>query len=285
MITKFENIELLDAFISKELKHDKAKLYAMKKASFKEADSFSFDLSKLDSKDESIKTIVTNPIIDANKIRVKSIINTTNLLDSHGDVHIKNIWKKSIQETKSMYLLNSHQQKFEYVITDNVTPFAQTMSWKSLGFDFEGNTQALVFDSIIEKTKYNELMFDMYASGKVKNHSVGMQYVKLLYCVNSDDSYWQEEKANWGKYINEVANKDEAESAGNFWAVLEAKIIEGSAVLRGSNYATPTQSVTEVKNEAEIITSTIIEPSQDTQITNNAQSKVQKLLSINNQKK
>jgi hypothetical protein len=285
MITKFENIELLDAFISKELKHDKAKLYAMKKASFKEADSFSFDLSKLDSKDESIKAIVTNPIIDANKIRVKSIINTTNLLDSHGDVHIKNIWKKSIQESKSMYLLNSHQQKFEYVITDSVTPLAQTMSWKSLGFDFEGNTQALVFDSIIEKTKYNELMFDMYASGKVKNHSVGMQYVKILYCVNSDDSYWQEEKANWGKYINEVANKDEAESSGNFWAVLEAKIIEGSAVLRGSNYATPTQSVTEVKNEADIITSTIIEPSQDTQITNNAQSKVQKLLSINNQKK
>jgi len=285
MITKFENIELLDAFISKELKHDKAKLYSMKKASFKEADSFSFDLSKLDSKDESIKAIVTTPIIDATKIRVKSIINTTNLLDSHGDVHIKNIWKKSIQENKSMYLLNSHQQKFEYVITDNVTPLAQTMSWKSLGFDFEGNTQALVFDSIIEKSKYNELMFDMYASGKVKNHSVGMQYVKILYCVNSDDSYWQEEKANWGKYINEVANKDEAESAGNFWAVLEAKIIEGSAVLRGSNYATPTQSVTEVKNEAEIITSTIIEPSQDTQITNNAQSKVQKLLSINNQKK
>ena len=285
MITKFENIELLDAFISKELKHDKAKLYSMKKASFKEADSFSFDLSKLDSKDESIKAIVTTPIIDATKIRVKSIINTTNLLDSHGDVHIKNIWKKSIQENKSMYLLNSHQQKFEYVITDNVTPLAQTMSWKSLGFDFEGNTQSLVFDSIIEKTKYNELMFDMYASGKVKNHSVGMQYVKILYCVNSDDSYWQEEKANWDKYINEVANKDEAESAGNFWAVLEAKIIEGSAVLRGSNYATPTQSVTEVKNEAEIITSTIIEPSQDTQITNNAQSKVQKLLSINNQKK
>jgi len=241
--------------------------------------------TKLDSKDESIKAIVTTPIIDATKIRVKSIINTTNLLDSHGDVHIKNIWKKSIQENKSMYLLNSHQQKFEYVITDNVTPLAQTMSWKSLGFDFEGNTQALVFDSIIEKSKYNELMFDMYASGKVKNHSVGMQYVKILYCVNSDDSYWQEEKANWGKYINEVANKDEAESAGNFWAVLEAKIIEGSAVLRGSNYATPTQSVTEVKNEAEIITSTIIEPSQDTQITNNAQSKVQKLLSINNQKK
>ncbi len=154
MITKFENIELLDAFISKELKHDKAKLYSMKKASFKEADSFSFDLSKLDSKDESIKAIVTTPIIDATKIRVKSIINTTNLLDSHGDVHIKNIWKKSIQENKSMYLLNSHQQKFEYVITDNVTPLAQTMSWKSLGFDFEGNTQALVFDSIIEKSKY-----------------------------------------------------------------------------------------------------------------------------------
>jgi hypothetical protein len=226
--------------------------------------------------------MVLNSPNEATKIRVKSVINTTNLLDSHGDVHIKNIWKKSLLESKGLYLLNSHQQKFESIITDTVNPFAQTMSWKSLGFNYEGNTQALVFESTIERTKYNELMFDMYATGKVKNHSVGMQYVKMAFCVNSDDKYWSEEKSNWDKYINEVANKEDAENAGNFWAILEAKIIEGSAVLRGSNIATPTQSVTEIKEEAELITSPKIEPSNDTQPIKTASQMMQNLVKINN---
>jgi hypothetical protein len=53
-----------------------------------------------------------------------------------------------------------------------------------------------------------------------------------------------------------VANKSDIESEGYFWAVTEAKIIEGSAVLKGSNYATPTISVNIPKE---------IEPSLDTQ--------------------
>lgn len=38
-----------------------------------------------------------------------------------------------------------------------------------------------------------------------------------------------------------VVNIEDAEAQGYFWAVLEAKIIEGSAVVKGSNYITPTR--------------------------------------------
>ena len=87
-------------------------------------------------------------------------------------------------------------------------------------------------------------MFEQYKQGYVDNHSVGMQYVKLRMCVNDKD--YEKGKEAWDQYIDQVANKDVAEKQGYFWAVLEAKAIEGSAVPNGSNPITPTLSV---KNE------------------------------------
>jgi len=70
-----------------------------------------------------------------------------------------------------------------------------------------------------------------------------MLYVKLFLCMNSESKWDQEEKANWDKYISHVVNKMEAEERGYFWAVTEAKVIEGSAVPLGSNFATPVISI------------------------------------------
>jgi hypothetical protein len=73
-----------------------------------------------------------------------------------------------------------------------------------------------------------------------------MQYVQILLCINSEEKYYTEEKTNWDKYYPMVANKDVADERGCFWAVTEAKIIEGSAVVIGSNGATPTISVEQI---------------------------------------
>ena len=105
-------------------------------------------------------------------------------------------------------------------------------------------------------------MFDQYAKGYVRNHSVGMQYIKMDFAVN--DERYEKEKQVWDKYIAEVANKDEAERVGYFWVVTEAKIIEGSAVVRGSNYATPTLSTKEETED---------EPLKNTQEQNNDDSR------------
>lgn len=189
------------------------------------------------------------------KIQVKSVINTTNLMDSHSDVHIPKIWNKTLKENKSFLLLQEHVMNFKNVISDEVKAYIEEMQFSELGFkQFKMNTQALIFDSTISKDR-NEFMFDQYGKGFVKNHSVGMRYVKLFLAVNSDSSEYKEEFEVWNKYSSEVANIKDAESQGYFWAVTEAKIIEGSAVVKGSNVATPTMSV-EAKE---------VEPSADTQ--------------------
>lgn len=252
--------------IFKHLKDNKDALIAEKKFKIKQADSVSYNVPLANPKGEAIKSGLTDSNADIETIKAQVVINTTNLLDSHGDVHIPGIWNKSLKEIKRVYLLQEHQMKFDKIITDNVKPSAKTISWSELGFpEFKGNTQALIFDCEINSDR-NEYMFEQYLKGYVNNHSIGMQYVNLFLCINSDEKYYREEKDNWDKYITEVANSEKAIEQGYFWAVTEAKIIEGSAVPIGSNYATPTISVNTTQNiEADTITSSKQEPSNDTQ--------------------
>lgn len=70
-----------------------------------------------------------------------------------------------------------------------------------------------------------------------------MRYVKVELAVN-DERYPEEFKV-WNKYIDQVVNRKDAEAVGYFYPVLEAKLIEGSAVPMGSNYATPVLSMEE----------------------------------------
>lgn len=252
----------------KFLKENKQALIAEKKYMVKHADTVYYSTSIEDGKGNAFKS-ENMSLSNVNKIQIKAVINTTNLLDSHGDVHIKGLWNKSVKEQKNIYLLQEHKMTFTGIISDNVKASTKTYKWSELGFDYQGDTQALVFDVEAEKDR-NPYMFEQYAKNRVKNHSVGMRYVKIDLAVNSEEKYWAEEKEIWDKYINEVANKTDAEEQGFFWAVTEAKFVEGSAVPVGSNFATPTISTTEAAKS----TFETIEPSQDTQ------TEAEKLLSL-----
>ena len=245
------------------LKENKSLLIAEKKSTLKKADSINFSLPVEGKHENTYKSLDVLEIADISTIKVSVAINTTNIMDSHSDVHIPNIWKKSLAEQKNFILLQEHEMAFDKVISDTknngLTAFAKNYSWKNLGFDLEGNTQALIFEGEVSKNR-NEFMFNQYAKGFVNEHSVGMQYLNLLLCMNSDSKYDIEEKANWDKYINSVVNADKAKEQGYFWAVTEAKIIEGSAVVKGSNFATPTISISTKQTEADIITSDKSEP-------------------------
>lgn len=233
---------------------NKSALIAQKKASIKQADAISYNPYLVRDNGLVVKAEPSQVSNDLTKIKVRSIINTTKLFDSHGDVHIDQLWNKSLKETKDHYLVNQHDFSFEGIISDNVKAFAKQYSWAELGYPFEGQTQALVFDSVIDKNE-SPVMFDRYAKGKVKNHSVGMRYVKVAMAVN-DDRY-KDEYAVWNKYIDQIANLEDVMDAGYFFAVTEAKVIEGSAVVKGSNYATPTMSIESTKELIE-------EPLKDT---------------------
>lgn len=236
--------KLIDYLIS-----NKSKLISQKKGATKEADPISCSHLLIDKDDSVIKADANGnyPVpADATQIKVRSIINTTKLFDSHGDVHIDQLWNKSLKENRGISLIQEHQNNFKGTISDNVKAFTKQIEWHELGINFEGKTQALIFDSIIDKEE-NEFMFEKYRKGQVKQHSVGMQYVKIELAVN-DDRY-EKEFGIWEKYFDEIANKEDVLEAGYFWAVTEAKIIEGSAVKRGSNWATPTQSIQQTKSE------------------------------------
>ena len=188
------------------------------------------------------KTIKANTGIVSNKteLAVTSIINTTYWYDSHGDVHIDGLWKKSLSENKGLYLLQEHSLTFKGIISDEVRAYTKAISWRSLGVAFDGYTEALVFDSTVKQSR-NPYMFDQYREGNVKNHSVGMRYVTLDLALNDED--YPAYKALWDKYIDKIANRSEVEDAGYFWPVTQAKVVEGSAVPIGSNIITPTESV------------------------------------------
>lgn len=246
----------------KALRENKDELIATKKMQTKEADAV-FNVVETSQKEDYSNKEENNQNQDPNKLKAKLVINTTNLLDSHSDVHIKGIWNKSVKEQKNLYLLQEHLMKFDKIISDNVKAGVKDYNWSDLGFNMNGTTQALVFDVEMSKER-NPFMFEQYSKGYVKEHSVGMRYVKIELAINSDSKWDVEEKEVWDKYINEIANKEVAEAQGYFWAVTEAKISkEGSMVLFGSNEVTPI--IQENKTEADTITSETIEPSSDTQ--------------------
>jgi hypothetical protein len=215
-------------------------IFDAQKSKIKKADGVSF--VNVIAKEINASKEAPTDLLNKDVLEAMLIINTTNVLDSHKDVHIPGLWDKSLKENKRIKLLQEHQMKFDKVIANqtDVKPYAKNYSWRELGIAKEGETQALVFEAKIRKNQ-NSFMHEQYAKGLVDNHSVGMQYVKLATCINDED--YPVQKENWDKYYDAIINKEEADASKIFWAVLEAKCIEGSAVVMGSNTITPTQEV------------------------------------------
>jgi len=235
--SKFATKKEIIAFIVK----NKDELIAQKKSIIKHADGFLFlgnaNIIYNNKKAHKSNEPIENP---ANDLNVLAVINTTNWMDGHEDVHIPGLWTKTLQENKNNMHVQEHKSnEFNKIISSgqDLNVSAINTTWKELGYDIEGATQALMFDSIVRKSR-NKYMHDQYAKGYVTNHSVGMRYVKITFCCNDSDFITDFEA--WEKYFPMVANKETAEENGYFWAVTEAKLIEGSAVPAGSNPMTPT---------------------------------------------
>lgn len=224
---------------------NKKQLVAQKRAVMKKADCVSIQPSIIFEKSRVANKAGEDQPIDPmmqDTLKVVCIINTTNFLDCHGDVHIPGLWTKSLQENKMLMHLQEHEMEFEKIISDgtNLKAYTRSYTWAELGFPYEGITEGLTFESTIEK-KRNEFMLNQYANGWVRNHSVGMYYVKMDMAIN-DEEYPNEFEA-WKKYYPMIANSEKADDKGYFWYVLQAKCVEGSAVPLGSNMATPTMTV------------------------------------------
>lgn len=235
-----DKTEMLDYF--GEFKNQ---IHAEKMSAFKMADAFG--LREGSDLEYAVKASTTNPEL-SNEIQAKLVINATNLLDTHKDVHQPGIWKKGLAEAPPRFLLKEHKMTFENEISKELKAFTETTTFKDLGYPrYKGTTEILVFDARIRKS-LNDYMFRKYALGEVDNHSVGMQYRKMFFCLNTDSREWKEEKDNWDKWYSTIANPKDMGENEFFWSQTEAKAIEGSAVLGGSCWTTPTLSVSSTKD-------------------------------------
>lgn len=214
----------------------------LKKSAVKFSDPTPFQII---GKSEVLKSLTPTEQITYGSI-VYPVINTTNYLDSHSDVHLPGIWKKSIKEQKGkIYLIVNHDLEIGKIISQpkDVEAFTQVMEWKELGANFEGETEALIFKSKLSE-RSNVDGFNAYKFNDPVQHSIRMIYDKMYLCVDpemDDDADMAAYNENWEKYITQVINADKAKEQGYFWAITEARIFkEGSMVIAGSNDVTPT---------------------------------------------
>lgn len=215
-----------------EIVANKAELIQLKKAEVKTVKG---GISSVTKTNATIKGVFKD---NDNSLERTIVGNTYLWMDSHDDVHAKGCFTKSIKENKSIFHLHDHEFKLTSKVGEPKKTYEEEIAWKDLGVNKSGMTQALFMDTEIFKD-YNSQIFNEYKAGRINQHSVGMQYVKIDLAVN-DESFEKEFKV-WQDNIDTLGNPEKATEKGFFWLVKEAKLIEISAVLLGSNELTPTQ--------------------------------------------
>lgn len=242
--------ELKGKELFKFLAENKNALIAQKKSMLKQSDAISFNATPIKTQSEKALS-QDNPDVCS----VKVVANTAWYCDSQMDVLLPDNAKKSISERKGMIPhLHDHRHEISAQVGDVKNIYYQDMSLSELGIPAIGSTQVLIFETDIKKS-YNEQVFNLYKSGKINQHSIGLQYVKIGLAMNDEESIAEYEL--WQKYASKVINQSIIQEKGFFWVVPEIKLLENSAVLFGSNPITPTLSAKQDDTEHE--------PSDDTQ--------------------
>lgn len=237
-----------------ELVKYQSNIAELKKASIKESEGITALYFNKESDSEKSLDFVKEGF-------VYPVINTTNFLDSHGDVHFPNIWNKSLKDkAKKIFYVMEHKLSIDSVIAypNDVNAFVKTLSWKDLGFDYEGETQALIYEIPLNKIRIPQVK-QLFEDKTPFENSVRMRYINMELAIDSKNADFAKNKAVWDTYFEKITNKETAQKNGYFWAVTEASIEkEGSLCLFGSNSATP------VIYEAVNNTSSKQEPAQAT---------------------
>ncbi len=224
--------------ITKELYNRLKEETEFKKSVLKYADNTT--LMPLEFKDATTKARYPYENDEEKGVLKRTIVlNTYNWLDSHGDVHLTGTFGKSISERgNKIPHLHDHVFQLDARVGKPSAFYEKEISWRELGASKTGMTNALFMESEIRRS-YNEKVYIDYLNNEIDQHSVAMRYVKVDLAINDPDEY-PKEYAVWEKVIGLLGNRKQAEEQGFFWAVSEAALIEGSAVLLGSNELTPT---------------------------------------------
>lgn len=176
-------------------------------------------------------------------LRVKVVANTANFVDSYLDLLLPDAPAKSIKERKGLIPhLHDHIHTTDAEVGDVVDIFLSDIPLTELGWNAKGTAQGVIFLTDIIK-EYNPKVYRRYQTGRAKQHSIGLQYVKIELAINDPD--YEKEYDFFMKYYDQIINKDIVDQYGYYWVVSEYKLIENSVVLFGANQLTPTLEVSE----------------------------------------
>jgi len=222
----------------KELKADESKIISFKKSKeYKSAEKGQLSISGAYLKND----IAYKAGLTAKHGFIYPVINTTRYMDGHDDVHFDGIWKKSLQEQAGkIFYVSNHSMKIDDVIAwpEDVKAFTTLIDWSFVGKEYQGQTEALIFEIEESKIKKTAALDAIKERRKVQG-SVSMFYVKMMMGINSTEKEYAINKTYFDSKIDLIANKDEVINQGYFFGIEEAKIgKEGSLVLFGSNDAT-----------------------------------------------
>lgn len=218
---------------------NKKSIISKKKSLPQKADAVSFAYEVIKPVKSTTKADgVAIDAISNDSLRVLTIANTAMYCDSQMDVLLPDSAKRSINNNKDLiYHLHDHEHEVDAIVADVNEITLPDMKWTDLGISFPGTTQVILFDSDVQKD-YNKKVFNLYKKKKIKQHSIGLQYVNIELAINDPD--YKEEFALYNKYINLIPNKDFIELRGFYFVVSEIKLLENSCVLWGANSLTGT---------------------------------------------
>ena len=197
------------------------------------------------------------------EIEVNAIANLSGFCDSYMDVMIKDSWKKTITDKSIVYHLKNHRYSTDDIVGKDPELYTKNFNVSYFGITSDVvKAQALMMRSIVCK-EYDEKTYLLYKDNQIKQHSIGLRYLNIKLCLNSDVEEDKPYKASFDKYYSEVINKDLVDKKGYFFAVIEAKILENSCVLFGANENTGVYSTSEKQADVESLEEQ--EPPQSTQ--------------------
>ena len=235
---------------------NKKELIGLKRVGIKEGIPIGFE-----SASKSIKVTADKAVkADMNErgLVVDVIANLAGWMDYDNDVILRGAYNKSIADKGNDFpFLRDHEYKTSAIIAKTLEVYTRDFSLSELGINKSGTAQALMFKGLLDES-FSGDMYAKYKHGLVKQHSIGLRYIKIDLAVNDAD--FKIEHEVWQKYASQVINIDKAEKEGYFWAINEIGLIENSAVVFGSNSITPTISVEEKTEAVSIDTSKVSIP-------------------------
>ena len=223
----------------KELYENKSLIIESKKAEIYK--SHEKGLSIITNQNSISKISETTKSFEMDNDSYYFVVNSSNILDSHTDMHIDGNWEKTVKEQQGkVYLVFDHQLKRNDIIAmkKDIEMFTATLPYKAIGKDYPGDAYCLVY-KIKKSAIINEDAKTWLEKGYDFEASVRMQYMDLDVAFDSAYKDYAKEKENFDKYYPLIANKEDHDEIVYFWVVKQAKnVMESSLVLFGSNSAT-----------------------------------------------